>query len=45
MSWFKTFGSKQKTQKDEKLASFRKEIVKNAGLHKPLLNKIKTTQE
>ena len=37
MSWFKTFDSKPKTQKDE--------IVENADLYKPVLNKIMTTQE
>ena len=30
---------------ERRKTSFRKEIVKNAGVHKPLLNKIKTTQE
>ena len=47
MSWFKTFGSKQKTQKaqkDEKLV-FEKKIVENADLHQTVLNKIITTQE
>ena len=37
MSWFKTFDSKPKTQQDE--------IVENADLYKPVLNKIMTTQE
>ena len=40
MSWFKTFDSKPKTQKAQK-----DEIVENADLYKPVLNKIMTTQE
>ena len=40
MSWFKTFDSKQKTQKAQK-----DEILENADLYKPVLNKIMTTQE
>ena len=44
MSWFKTFNSKQKSQKAQKRkTSFRKEIVENAN--QPVLNKTMTTQE
>ena len=40
MSWFETFDSKQKTESTERqITSFRKEIVENADLHKPVLNK------
>ena len=49
MSWFKTFDSKQKTEKEQKNKKlvFKKivEIIENAYLHKPVLNKIMTTQE
>ena len=46
MSWFKTFDSKQKTQKEQKTKNqFLNRIVENADLHKPVLNKIMTTQE
>ena len=45
MSWFKTFDSKQKTQKStERLkTSFPKETVENADLHKAVLRKTMTT--
>ena len=36
---------RQKAQNDKILNSFLKELVENAGLHKPVLNKIKTTNE
>ena len=47
MSWSETFNSKQKTQKAQKenKTTFPKEIVENAGFHKPLLKKIMTTHE
>ena len=47
MSRFKTFDSKQKTQKaqNDKKTSFSKETVENAVLHKAILNKTMTTQE
>ena len=35
---------RQKAQKD-KQTSFLKELVENADFHKPVLNKIKTTNE
>ena len=35
---------RQKVQSDKK-TSFLKELVENADLHKPVLNKIKTTNE
>ena len=35
---------RQKAQNDKKI-SFLKELVENADLHKPVLNKIKTTNE
>ena len=35
----------QKAQSDKKNDSFPKESVENADLHKPLLNKVKTTHE
>ena len=35
---------RQKAQNDKK-TSFLKELVENADLHKPVLNKIKTTNE
>ena len=35
---------RQKAQNDKK-TSFLKELVENADLHKPVLNKIKTTTE
>ena len=35
---------RQKAQNDKK-TSFLKELVENAGLHKPVLNKIKTTNK
>ena len=38
MSDFKTFNSRQKS-------SFLREIIENADLHKPVLNKLMTTQE
>ena len=34
----------QKAQNDKK-SSFLKELVENADLHKPVLNKVKTTNE
>ena len=45
-----TSTSKQNTQKtkkaqNDKKTSFSKESVENADLHKPVLNKIKTTHE
>ena len=48
MSWFKTFDSKQnkKTESTERRKiSFPNEIVENADLQKPVLNKTMTTQE
>ena len=35
---------RQKVQSDKK-TSFLKELVENADLHKPVLNKVKTTNE
>ena len=35
---------RQKAQSDKK-TSFLKELVENADLHKPVLNKVKTTNE
>ena len=35
---------RQKAQNDKK-TSFLKELVENADLHKPVLNKVKTTNE
>ena len=47
MSGFKTFNPKQRNTEstERRKTSFRKEIVENTDLHKPLLNKIMTTQE
>ena len=48
MSWFKAFDLKQnkKTESTERRKiSFPKEIVENADLQKPVLNKAMTTQE
>ena len=36
---------RQKAQNDKTLTSFLKELVENADLRKPVLNKIKTTNE
>ena len=46
-SWFETFDSKQKNTEitERRKISFSKEIVENADLYKPILNKIMTTQE
>ena len=46
MSWFKNLTQRKITESTERRkTSFRKEIVENADLHKPVLNKIMTTQE
>ena len=49
MPWFKTFDLKRKIQNTEsteiRRTSFPKETVKNADLHKAVLNKTMTTQE
>ena len=39
--------NRQKRQKgqNEKRTNFPKELVKNTGLHKPVLNKIKTAKK
>ena len=42
MSWFKI---KNIESTERRKTSFPKEIVENADLHKPTLNKIMTTQE
>ena len=42
MSWLKT---KNTESTERRKTGFRKEIGDNAGLHKPVLNKIMTTQE
>ena len=40
--WIKTTNTESTKRRK---TSFRKEIVKNADLHKPVLNKVMTTQE
>ena len=42
MSWLKT---KNTENTEKRKTSFRKEILENADQHKPVLNKIRTTQE
>ena len=47
-SWFTLFDSKQTKNiesTESQKTSFRKEILQNAGIHKPVLNKITTKQE
>ena len=45
-SWFKTFDLKKIEASTERWKNnFPKEIVENVDLHKPVLNKIITTQE
>ena len=40
ISWFKTFEPKQQTESTERRkTSFRKEIIENVDLDKPVLNK------
>ena len=41
--WFKTKKNTESTERRK--TSFPKEVVENADLHKPLLNKTMTTQE
>ena len=46
MSQFKLLDSTKNIQSSVRWEiSFSKDIVENADLHKPILNKIKTTQE